>query len=72
MINDLLDELAELYNDSDKETNFRREYLNFYQELNKFNDFYFVFQRLSSYLDYNERQLIIDLQDKIISRLHVA
>jgi hypothetical protein len=72
MINDLLNELAELYDNSDKETNFRREYLNLYQELNKFSDFYSVFQRLSSYLDYNERQLIIDLRDKIISRLRVA
>jgi len=72
MINNLLDKLAELYDDSDKETNFQREYSNLYQELNKFNDFYSVFQRLSSYLNYNERQLIVDLQDKIISRLHVA
>ena len=29
MINDLLDELAQLYNDSDKETNFQRKYVNF-------------------------------------------
>jgi hypothetical protein len=72
MINDLLNELAELYDDSDKETNFRREYLNLYQELNKFNDFYSVFQRLSSYLDYNKRQLIVNLRDKIVSRFHVA
>ena len=28
MINDLLNELAQLYNDFDKETNFQREYAN--------------------------------------------
>jgi hypothetical protein len=72
MINDLLNELAELYDDSDKKINFQREYLNLYQELNKFSDFYSVFQRLSSYLDYNEKQLIINLRDKIDSHLRVT
>lgn len=69
---DLLNELAELYEDPDKEANFRREYSNLYQGLNKFSDFYAVFQRLSSYLGYNERQLIADLRDKIASRLRMA
>jgi len=32
MINDLLNELAQLYNDFDKETNFRRKYANLSQE----------------------------------------
>ncbi len=43
MINDLLDELAQLYNDSDKETNFQRKYVNFSQEKSKFNNFYSMF-----------------------------
>ncbi len=55
MINDLLNELAWLYNDSDKETNFWKEYANFSQEKSKFNDFYSMFQRLFFYLKYYEK-----------------
>ncbi len=72
MINDLLNELAQLYNDSDKETNFWKEYANFIQEKSKFSDFYSIFQRLFFYLKYHEKQLIIDLQDKIVYHLHAA
>ncbi len=43
MINDLLNELAQLYNDSDKETNFQREYANLVQEKSKFSNFYLIF-----------------------------
>ncbi len=66
---DLLKELAELFNDSDKEANFRRKYYNLVQESKKFSEFYTQFQRLSSYLKYHEKQLIVDLKDKINSRL---
>jgi len=72
MINDLLNELAQLYNDLDKETNFQREYFNLTQEISKFNEFYSLFQRLSFYLKYHEKQLIINLQDKITFHLHAA
>ncbi len=72
MINDLLDELAQLYDDSDKETNFWREYVNLSQEKSKFSNFYLMFQRLFFYLEYHEKQLIIDLQDKIVYHLHAA
>ncbi len=61
MINNLLNELAQLYNDSDKETNFQRKYANFIQEKSKFSDFYLIFQRLFFYLKYHEKQLIINL-----------
>jgi len=71
MIENLLDELAELYDDLNKETNFQRQYSNLTQESSKFNEFYSLFQRLSSYLDYHKRQLIVNLQVKIISRLHI-
>ncbi len=71
-INDLLDELAQLYDDSDKETNFRREYANLSQEKSKFSDFYSMFQRLFFYLEYHEKQLIVDLRDKIVYRFHAA
>ncbi len=69
IVDDLLKELAELFNDSDKKVNFRRKYYNLIQESKKFSEFYTQFQRLSFYLKYHEKQLIIDLKDKINSRL---
>ncbi len=69
IIDDLLKELAELFNDSDKKVNFRRKYYNLIQESKKFSKFYTQFQQLSFYLKYHEKQLIIDLKDKINSRL---
>ncbi len=72
MINDLLDELAQLYDDLDKETNFQRKYVNLIQEKSKFSDFYSMFQRLFFYLKYHEKQLIINLRDKIVYCLHAA
>ncbi len=72
MINDLLNELAQLYDDSDKETNFERKYANLSQEKSKFSDFYSMFQRLFFYLEYHEKQLIIDLRDKIVYHLRAA
>ncbi len=71
-INDLLNELTQLYNDSNKETNFRKEYANLSQEKSKFSDFYSMFQRLFFYLEYHEKQLIVDLQDKIVYCLRAA
>ncbi len=71
-INDLLNKLAQLYNDFNKETNFWRKYANFIQEKSKFNDFYSIFQYLFFYLKYHEKQLIINLQDKIVYHLHAA
>jgi len=71
-VNDLLNELAQLYDDFNKETNFQRKYANFSQEKSKFSDFYSMFQRLFFYLKYHEKQLIIDLQDKIVYCFHAA
>jgi len=68
----MLNELAQLYDDFDKEINFRRKYANLFQEKSKFNDFYLMFQRLFFYLEYHENQLIIDLRDKIVYHLHAA
>ncbi len=65
IVEDLLKELAQLFDDSNKKVNFRREYYNLIQESKKFSEFYTQFQRLSFYLDYHEKQLIIDLKDKI-------
>ncbi len=72
MINDLLNKLAQLYDDFNKETNFQRKYVNLIQEKSKFNDFYLIFQRLFFYLKYHEKQLIIDLQNKIVYHLHAV
>jgi len=69
IVEDLLKELAQLFDDSDKKVNFRRKYYNLIQESKKFSKFYTQFQRLSFYLDYHEKQLIIDLKDKIHSCL---
>ncbi len=69
IVDDLLKELAELFNDSDKKVNFRRKYYNLIQESKKFSEFYTQFQRLFFYLKYQEKQLIVDLKDKINSCL---
>jgi len=69
IVDDLLKELAQLFDDPDKKVNFRREYYNLIQGFKKFSEFYTQFQRLSFYLDYHEKQLIADLKDKIHSRL---
>ncbi len=66
---DLLKELAQLFNDLNKKINFRRKYYNLIQESKKFSEFYTQFQQLSFYLNYHEKQLIINLKDKINSRL---
>jgi len=69
IVDDLLKELAQLFDDSNMKVNFRREYYNLIQEFKKFSEFYTQFQRLSFYLDYHEKQLIADLKDKIHLRL---
>ncbi len=55
IIDDLLKELAQLFDDSNKKVNFRRKYYNLVQEFKKFNEFYTQFQRLSFYLDYHKK-----------------
>jgi len=67
-----LKELAQLFDDSDKEVNFRKDYYNLIQEQKKFSEFYTQFQRLFFYLDYQEKQLIVDLKNKINLQLRFA
>ncbi len=55
IIDNLLKELAELFNDSDKKVNFHKEYYNLIQESKKFSKFYTQFQWLSFYLKYHEK-----------------
>jgi len=40
IVNDLLKELAQLFNDSNKKVNFHKEYYNLIQEFKKFSEFY--------------------------------
>ncbi len=72
IVDELLKELSQLFDDSDKEVNFRKDYYNLIQEQKKFSEFYTQFQRLFFYLDYQEKQLIIDLKNKINLRLQFA
>ena len=69
IVDELLKELAQLFDDSNKEVNFRKDYYNLVQEQKKFSEFYTQFQQLFFYLDYQEKQLIVDLKNKINSRL---
>jgi len=69
IIKDFLKELAQLFDDSNKKVNFCKEYYNLIQESKKFSEFYTQFQQLSFYLNYHEKQLILDLKDKIHSHL---
>jgi len=69
IIDEFLKELSHLFDNSDKEVNFHKDYYNLIQEQKKFNEFYTQFQRLFFYLDYQEKQLIIDLKNKINSQL---
>jgi len=55
IFDDLLKELAQLFNDLNKKVNFRRKYYNLIQELKKFSEFYTQFQQLSFYLKYHEK-----------------
>ncbi len=52
IVDELLKELAQLFDDSDKEVNFCKNYYNLIQEQKKFSEFYTQFQRLFFYLDY--------------------
>ncbi len=55
IVEDFLKELAQLFDDSNKEVNFRRKYYNLIQEFKKFSEFYTQFQHLSFYLDYHKK-----------------
>ncbi len=70
-VNELLKKLAQSFHDSDKKDNYRREYINLIQESKKFSDFFNQFQRLYIYLKYQKNILVIDLKNKINSRLWI-
>ncbi len=70
-INELLEKLAQSFHDSDKKDNYHREYINLIQESKKFSDFFNQFQRLYIYLKYQKNVLVINLKNKINSRLWI-
>ncbi len=55
IVDTLLKELTQLFNDSNKKVNFCKKYYNLIQEFKKFNEFYTQFQRLFFYLNYHEK-----------------
>ncbi len=70
-VNELLEKLAQSFHDSDKKDNYCRKYINLIQESKKFSDFFNQFQRLYIYLKYQKNVLVIDLKNKINSRLWI-
>ena len=70
-INELLEKLAQSFHDSDKKDNYCRKYINLIQESKKFSDFFNQFQRLYIFLKYQKNVLVINLKNKINSRLWI-
>jgi len=69
---ELFEHLKEIYGDQDKNRKCRREYNALRQAEKPFNVFYFDFMKLFSYLGYDDRILMNDLQNKINNRLQNA
>ncbi len=71
-LTELLEHLDGIYGDQDRNRKCRREY-NALKQVNKpFSTFYSEFTKLSSFLGYDDRTLMDDLQDKINNRLQDA
>ncbi len=70
-VNELLKKLAQSFHDSDKKDNYHRKYINLIQESKKFSDFFNQFQWLYIYLKYQKNVLVINLKNKINSRLWI-
>ncbi len=71
-IYELFEHLKEIYDELNRNRKCRREYNALRQADKSFNVFYFDFMKLFSYLDYDNRILMNDLQDKINNRLQNA
>ncbi len=69
---ELFEHLEEIYGELNRNRKCRREYNALRQADKPFNVFYFDFMKLFSYLDYDNRTLMNDLQDKINNRLQDA
>ncbi len=71
-IDELFEHLKEIYDELNKNRKCRRKYNVLRQADKSFNVFYFDFMKLFSYLEYDDRTLMNDLQDKINNRLQNA
>ncbi len=71
-IYELFEHLKEIYDELNRNRKCRREYNALRQTDKFFNIFYFNFMKLFSYLDYDDRTLMNDLQNKINNRLQNA
>ncbi len=69
---ELFEHLKEIYDDQNKNRKCRHEYNALRQAEKSFNVFYFDFMKLFSYLEYDDRTLMNDLQNKINNRLQNA
>ncbi len=72
LIYELFEHLKEIYDDQNKNQKCRCEYNALRQAEKSFNVFYFNFMKLFSYLEYDDRILMNDLQNKINNRLQNA
>ncbi len=72
LIYKLFEHLKEIYDDQNKNRKCRRKYNALRQAEKSFNVFYFNFMKLFSYLEYNDRTLMNDLQNKINNHLQNA
>ncbi len=68
----LLKHLNEIYDDQDRNRKCRREYNALKQSNKPFSFFYFEFTKIFSFLNYDDRTLMNDLQNKINNRLQDA
>ncbi len=71
-IDKLFEHLKEIYDELNKNRKCRREYNALKQADKSFNVFYFDFMKLFSYLEYDDRTLMNNLQNKINNRLQNA
>ncbi len=69
---ELFEHLEGIYGELNRNRKCRREYNALRQAEKPFNVFYFDFMKLFSYLGYDDRTLMDDLQDKINNRLQNA
>jgi len=69
LINELFEHLKEIYDELNRNRKCRRKYNALRQAEKSFNVFYFNFIKLFSYLEYDDRTLMNDLQNKINNRL---
>ncbi len=71
-IDELFEHLKEIYDELNRNRKCRRKYNALRQTDKPFNVFYFDFMKLFSYLGYDDRTLMNDLQNKINNRLQNA